>query len=123
MVVGQVRDIERDVAGDEGLESGLAAQKLERKRKQECGVRARKDEKGVNERIGFNESSVEVDAERPENFKGRFRRREDLRQLFTSTRGLPQSGHALLTTAKSSQFNSANSGQGKVAFKYTSGAD
>jgi hypothetical protein len=80
-----MRDIEGDVAGNECFERCLAAQKLTGQCEQKRRMLSREHQQGVDEGIGFDESSVEIDTERPECCYRRFRRRDDLGQPLTST--------------------------------------
>ena len=89
-VVRQMRDIKRDMRGDECLERGLAAQKAPRQGEQKRRVRAHKHQKGVDERIGLDERSVEIDTEGPQRGNGGFRTGDDLRQPLTSASSLDE---------------------------------
>ncbi len=59
-----MRDIEFDVAGDESLEGGFAVHEAAREAEEQAGPGSGQDEERVDEGIGFDEGSVQVDAER-----------------------------------------------------------
>ena len=84
-VVGQMRHVEGDLRGDERLERRLAAKEASRQaRDRRRRMGARQHQQRVDESIGLDESSVEIDAQGPEHCCGSFRRRDDLGQPFTS---------------------------------------
>ena len=63
-VVRQVRHIEGDVIRDEGLESRFAVQDLCGESKQQQRVSACQNHQRVDQSVRFDQSSVQIDAER-----------------------------------------------------------
>ncbi len=63
LVVGEVGDVEGDGGGGVAFEGGFALKKPGGDGEDGCGVLADEDEDGVDEGVGFDEGSVEVDAE------------------------------------------------------------
>ena len=86
-VVGQMRDVERDMRGDESLEGGLAVQQASGQSEQRSRMGARQHKQRVDESVGLDQSSVEIDTKGPERCCGSFRQRDNLGQTFTSGRG------------------------------------
>ena len=73
-VVGQMRDVERDMRGDEFLEGSLAVQQAPRQSEQHCRMRARQHQQRVHKSVGLDQGSVEIDTERAECVRCRYRR-------------------------------------------------
>lgn len=65
-VVGQVGDVEFDVRGDECFESCFAAQQSAEQWKEEQGPGTSEDQERVNQGVGFDQGSIQIDAERLE---------------------------------------------------------
>ena len=81
-----MRDVERDVRGDERLEGGFAVKKPPGQGEKQRRTGARQHQQRVDERVGFRQSAVEIDAERRKGHSRSFRQRDDLGQSFTSAR-------------------------------------
>ena len=60
-VVRQMRDVEGHGTGDVCLECGTAMEQAARQGKKAGRMRAHQDQQGVDEGVGFDEGSVEVD--------------------------------------------------------------
>jgi hypothetical protein len=117
-----MRHIERDLGGDVGLESRFAAQDSGGQRQQTCRVRPRQNQKRVDESIGFDEGTVEIDAQRPQNLEGCFRRRQDLGQHYlTADRRLSVRELANRSFACSSAVEIAQRVTREERLKYTVG--
>ena len=63
-VVWKVSHVERDGLGDEGLEGGFAMKQATGQREQACGAGPKHQQERIEQRVGFDEGSVQVDAER-----------------------------------------------------------
>jgi hypothetical protein len=79
-VVGQVGSVERNVRCNEGFESGFAAQQSSGKPEEGLGVISSQCQKRVNQRVGFDQGAIEIDAERLGADGGRIWLGEDLGQ-------------------------------------------
>ena len=90
-VVGQMRDVERDMGGDESLEGGLAVQQASGQSEQPSRMRARQHKQRVHESVGLDQSSVEIDTKGSERCCGSFRQRDNLGQTFTSAKACSSS--------------------------------
>lgn len=69
-VIGQVGDVEFDVRGDECLESCFAAQQSAEQWKEEQRAGTSENQERVNQGVGFDQGSIQIDAKRLE--AGRF---------------------------------------------------
>src|ERR1017187_4515592 len=66
-------NIESDGLRDECLESSLAVKEPARQLEDERRMGAQKSQEGIDERVGFYQRAVEIDAERTECFPGSFK--------------------------------------------------
>jgi hypothetical protein len=83
-IVGQVRDVKVDVACDKGFEGGFAVHEAPGKAEEQQRPGPSQNEEGVDEGIGFDEGSIEVDAERLRLRGFEIRLNLNLGQRFTS---------------------------------------
>jgi len=79
-VVREMRYIESDIFGNKRFEGCLAANDHAGQAQQEQGMGARQDEQRVDQSVGFNQSSIQVDAEGHQVCRTGFRLRLDLGQ-------------------------------------------